>query len=134
MVFSLSFHVLPGLNWNLCHFDRLAKHLSLTNTSILQCVSISYFPQYNICTMQKSTLHIQELHSQLGTTSKFWGNSLSVKIDGGGGKDVYLYWRISHFPLKKGNSAVKIDGGRGSRTLSLQCKDREFPRNFDVIP
>ncbi len=36
--------------------------------------------------------------------------------------------------MRKGHSAVKIDGGRGSRRLSLQCKDREFPRNFDVVP
>ncbi len=30
-------------------------------------------------------------------------------------------------------SAVKIDGGRGSKHLSLQCKDREFPQNFDFF-
>ncbi len=33
-----------------------------------------------------------------------------------------------------GNSAVKIEGGRGSAVLSLHCKDREFPSNFDVVP
>ncbi len=34
-----------------------------------------------------------------------------VKIDGGGGKVAYLYRQISLFPLKRVNSAVKIDGG-----------------------
>ncbi len=33
-----------------------------------------------------------------------------------------------------GNSAVKIEGGRGSEALSLHCKDSEFPSNFDVVP
>ncbi len=33
-----------------------------------------------------------------------------------------------------GNLAVKIEGGRGSAILSLHCKDREFPSNFDVVP
>ncbi len=50
-----------------------------------------------------------------------------VKIDEDGGKNVYLYKRISLFPLKRGNLAVNIDWGRGSRRLSLQYKGREFP-------
>ena len=52
----------------------------------------------------------------------------------GRGKVAYLYKWISLLPLKKGNSAVKIDRGKGSRLLSLQCKEREFPRNSDFIP
>ncbi len=58
-----------------------------------------------------------------GTTSTFRVNYLSlhniVKIDGGGGKSVC------------GNSAVKIDG---MGVLSVQCKDMEIPKNFDVVP
>ncbi len=58
----------------------------------------------------------------------------TLKLDGVGRKSVYLYKRISPFPLKSENAAVKIDGGRGSQHLSLQCKDRKIPQNFDVIP
>ncbi len=32
------------------------------------------------------------------------------------------------------NSAVKIEGGRGSTALSLHCKDREFTASFDALP
>ena len=36
--------------------------------------------------------------------------------------------------VPNGNSAVKIDGGRGQRPLSLHCNEKEFPSNFDVVP
>ncbi len=55
-----------------------------------------------------------------GQHQNFWEILYIVEIDWGGGKVAYLYKRISLFPLKKGNSAVKIDGGKGSRCLSLQ--------------
>ena len=32
------------------------------------------------------------------------------------------------------NSAVKIEGVRGSRALSLHCQDREFTASFDALP
>ena len=47
---------------------------------------------------------------------------------------VYLYSRISFFQWEKGNSAVKNRQLYPLPRLSLQCKDREFPRNFDVVP
>ncbi len=34
----------------------------------------------------------------------------------------------------KGKFGCKDRRGRGSKHLSLQCKDREFPKDFDVIP
>ena len=39
------------------------------------------------------------------------------------------------FPIEKGKYGCKDRQGRGSRCISaLQCKDREFPQNFDVVP
>ena len=49
-----------------------------------------------------------------------------VKIDGGD-KVAYLYKRISLFPLKKGNSAVKIDGGGGQDVCLYNVKIGIFP-------
>ncbi len=54
-----------------------------------------------------------------------------VKIDLFAPSPVFLYKRISLFPVAKGKFACK---DRGSLPLSLHCKDREFPRNVDVVP
>ncbi len=47
---------------------------------------------------------------------------------------VYLYKRIPLFQSEKGNSLVKIEAFTPSLPLTLHCKDREFPRNFYVVP
>ncbi len=46
---------------------------------------------------------------------------------------IYVMCGILHMG-SDGNSAVKIEMGRGSEALSLHCKDSEFPSNFDVVP
>ncbi len=52
-------------------------------------------------------------------------NLYIVKIDGGGGK-VYLYTQISLIPLKRGNSAVEIDGGGGGQGVYGQGISPKF--------
>ncbi len=45
------------------------------------------------------------------------------------------YMLLGISPVRSdGNPAVKIEGRRGSAELSLHCKDREFPSNFDAVP
>ena len=82
--------------------------------------------------MQKHFRNLTPLRDDIKISRKF-SIFTFVKIDGGGGKVVYLYKRISLFPFKKRISAVKIDGGGGQGIYLYNVKIQACP-NFLVYP